>query len=426
MQTTVKQHHALRRNSLALTITTLCLIIGLLFCNSVPAADVTWDGGTAGTATLWRTAVNWAGDVLPGNTDNAIFDALGSATVIAIDMSGAGGSQQVGSITLGSGRASSLSIRNLSTSTANGTLILNGVGGTLLANQTISTLTISNATSGATSLLGLGLAASGDINVAANGTIVIGSVISEVGGARNINKVGAGTLYLRGVNTYSGNTTNTEGSIQFDATGTLGSGTLYLNGGGITCAADRSGGTPLANPVVMSADCIVLNNGGLANTARTIPFSGPWSGSAGTLRIINYTSASSQTFRMRMIGSFNFSRNVSIGVLTSGSFATLQLYNSSTNGDQTFSGVISDDGVATAAPGAVWRSGTAGSPPGTTTFTGANTYSGGTYISYGTLLANNSSGSALGSGAVTVTNQGILGGNGTVSASTSVRPSAFP
>ena len=422
MQTKVKFHQAPRRNPFELPITALWLLMAVLFCHSAPAADITWDGGTTGAGVTWRTAANWNPDGMPGNTDNAIFDAAGTVTVCAIDMGAAGGSQQVGSITLGSGRSANLSIRNSTGSTANGTLILNAVGGVLLANQTSLTLTITNGASGGTSLLGLGLAASGDINVAANGTISIGSVISEVGGARNINKVGAGTLYLRGVNTYSGNTTNAEGSIQFDATGTLGNGagTLYLNGGGITCAADRSSGAPLANPVVMSADCIVLNNAGLTGTSRTIPFSGPWSGSAGTLRIINYTGADNQSFQLRMIGSFSFSRNISIGVLTPGSFATLQLYNSSTNGDQTFSGVISDDGIATAAPGAVWRSGTAGSPPGTTTFTGANNYSGGTRISYGTLLANNSSGSALGSGSVTVTNQGILGGNGTVNAPTSV------
>jgi fibronectin-binding autotransporter adhesin len=422
MQMKMKSSRVTTRASVQPLLYALGLMMTLFFCCPLPAADVAWDGGTAGTGTAWRTAANWAGDVVPGNTDNAIFDAAGTVTLATIDMGAAGGTQQVGSITLGSGRSAGLSIRNLTSSTANGTLILNGVGGVLLSSQTSLTLVITNGSSGSTSLLGLGLGASGDIYVANNGQIAIASVISDIGGARSINKTGGGTLYLRGVNTYSGNTTNTEGSIQVDATGTLGNGagTLYLNGGSISCGADRSGGAPLANPVVMSADCIVINNAGLTGTTRTIPFSGSWSGTAGTLRIINYTGVGNQIFQLRMIGGFNFSRDVSIGVLTPGSFATLQLFNSSTNGDQTFSGVISDDGVANAAPGAVWRSGTAGSPPGTTSFTAANTYSGGTRISYGTLLANNATGSALGSGTVVVTNQGVLGGNGAVVATTHV------
>ncbi len=51
---------------------------------------------------------------------------------------------------------------------------------------------------------------------------------------------------------------------------------------------------------------------------------------------------------------------------------------------------------------------------GTLTLTGANTYSGGTTISGGTLLANNTSGSATGTGVVTVNSGGTLGGSGSV------------
>ena len=52
--------------------------------------------------------------------------------------------------------------------------------------------------------------------------------------------------------------------------------------------------------------------------------------------------------------------------------------------------------------------------PGTLIFTGANVYSGGTTINDGNLLADNTSGSAIGSGAVTVNSGGVLGGNGTI------------
>jgi hypothetical protein len=102
----------------------------------------------------------------------------------------------------------------------------------------------------------------------------------------------------------------------------------------------------------------------------------------------------------------------------------LQLYNSATNGDQTFTGTIST--AYNAGSGSVWRSGAASSPPARPSFTGNNTYDGGTRISYGTLLANNTAGSALGFGPVTVTNAGVLGGNGTITASGHGRISPGP
>jgi autotransporter-associated beta strand protein len=75
---------------------------------------------------------------------------------------------------------------------------------------------------------------------------------------------------------------------------------------------------------------------------------------------------------------------------------------------QTFSGVISGDGR-------LRRSATVTSDAGTTILTAANTYSGGTVVFAGTLLANNASGSATGSGLVTVSNLGVFGGTGTIS-----------
>jgi fibronectin-binding autotransporter adhesin len=69
---------------------------------------------------------------------------------------------------------------------------------------------------------------------------------------------------------------------------------------------------------------------------------------------------------------------------------------------QTLSGAISGTGSFTMA----------GS--GTTILTGSNSYTGTTTISAGTLLANNTAGSALGSSTVTVQSGGTLGGNGSI------------
>lgn len=166
---------------------------------------------------------------------------------------------------------------------------------------------------------------------------------------------------------------------------------------------------------MLQADTSIYNDGGNVDTTRTIPFSGAWSGSAGTVKISNFTLNPPQTFQVRMIGGMSFSRPITVGIFdTPGSFSVLQLANYATNGIQTFSADISG-------AGAIRRTNlNSAVSAGTTIFTGDNTYSGGTWIHGGTLLANNTIGSALGSGATTVSNTGILGGNGTISAPVSI------
>ena len=73
-------------------------------------------------------------------------------------------------------------------------------------------------------------------------------------------------------------------------------------------------------------------------------------------------------------------------------------------GNITFSGIVSSGG------GLV--KGAAEGDTGTLTLTSANTYSGGTTISKGTLLVNNTSGSGTGTGTLTVSSGGTLGGTG--------------
>ena len=75
----------------------------------------------------------------------------------------------------------------------------------------------------------------------------------------------------------------------------------------------------------------------------------------------------------------------------------------------TYAGVIGDDGEDWGSDNEqVTKTG-----PGTQVFTGANTYDGGTTVTGGMLLANNTTGSGTGSGPVTV-NGGTLGGTGII------------
>jgi autotransporter-associated beta strand protein len=59
---------------------------------------------------------------------------------------------------------------------------------------------------------------------------------------------------------------------------------------------------------------------------------------------------------------------------------------------------------------------------GALTLTGANTYSGNTVVNAGTLLVNNSAGSATGAGAVSIANGGTLAGSGIISGAVTVNP----
>jgi autotransporter-associated beta strand protein len=98
---------------------------------------------------------------------------------------------------------------------------------------------------------------------------------------------------------------------------------------------------------------------------------------------------------------------------TTTSSATPTLTLGSNGGNGTFGGVIQNSGASSSL--AVVKTGA-----GTQAFTNANTYSGGTNITGGTLLANNATNST-GAGSVIVQSTGTLGGTGKVNGSVTVQ-----
>lgn len=86
----------------------------------------------------------------------------------------------------------------------------------------------------------------------------------------------------------------------------------------------------------------------------------------------------------------------------------------SNNLSSVFSGVIQDGGASGGTGGSFVKSG-----KGTLTLSGANTYTGGTTISQGTLSIGNTTGSATGTGPVEV-NRGTLAGTGEISGAVTV------
>ena len=221
---------------------------------------------------------------------------------------------------------------------------------------------------------------------------------------------GGGILTLSGTLTKSG-TVLTFGGGSFNVTGQITGGTsgtfdsdLVVNNGSIvtldnsnnnyTGPTDVYGGATLKDGLTNALpQGTVLTLGDINDGAVTNTFD--LDGNNQAIAALNSTS--------------NGGSNVNIvtnGATSGANILTLTGVNSdgaSVNG--TFGGIIQDGLAATTALAVTG---------GTQTLTGSNTYSGGTTIVEGTLLANNSSGSATGSGNVAVDIGGILGGLGTI------------
>jgi fibronectin-binding autotransporter adhesin len=206
--------------------------------------------------------------------------------------------------------------------------------------------------------------------------------------------------------------------IELNATSTFGNGAglLVLAGGDINARNTRSG-APIANPILLTGTSTISGDGTLTNSLRILPFSTSsltTPSGALTIRHIGTNGyASNNIFRVRLAGGgFNFTRPITIGLVGDlpSTVSQFESYNDAVVGDQTFSGTIS--GI-----GQFRRDATNVTAAGRTILTGANSYSGGTFVNAGTLLANNTVGSGTGSGFVTVGNNGTLGGSGIIAGS---------
>ena len=253
-------------------------------------------------------------------------------------------------------------------------IYLNGTGGGTGALRNFSgnnTIT-GNVTLGWT---GTGVAAAAaSIGTDAGSTLTISG---NIDGAQSLTKVGAGTLVLSGNNTWSGATTVSAGTLQLGAaTGMTNATVLTVNGG----TFDLNGFSKTVTNLSGTGGAIALGSGALTvNQTAARTYAGVISGTG------SLTKSGTSTLTLTGANSYSGGTTVSAGTLL-GNSTSLQgdiVNNSTVAFNQTVAGTYAGTMSGT---GRLTKSGT-----GILILTGANTYSGGTTVSAGTLQGNSTS-----------------------------------
>ncbi len=414
-------------------------------------AENTYTGGTTisgGTLVATNVDALGSGDVtddatLELNTGGTFDNAIGgSGNVVksgADTLTLSGSNSYTGGTTISGGTLVASNVEALGTGdvTNNATLelntggdFINNIGGTGRVEKSgddTLTLSGSNTYTGGTLINGGTLVASnvealGTGDVTDNATLALntgGTFDNAISGSGQVVKSGATTLTLSGTNSYTGGTTISGGTLVATNVEALGSGdvtddaTLELNTGGtfdnaisgsgqvvksgdkmltLSGANSYSGGTLISDGTLVASNVEALGTGDVTNNATLAlntggDFTNNISGSGQVVK------SGDDTLTLSGANSYTGGTTISGGTLVAtnvDALGTGDVTNSSTlelNTGGTFDNAISGSGQ-------VVKSGDE-----TLTLSGSNTYTGGTLISGGTLVATNVD--ALGTGDVT-------------------------
>jgi autotransporter-associated beta strand protein len=371
------------------------------------SGNVTISGGTLSSPTIGTL-----------EKTGGVFALQGGDASIAVTLAGTAGLTKSGA---GTNYLYSSNTYTGATTISGGTLVTDGAGqltaGTTLAISNGATwqMTGTFSSNGATRTIG-GLTGDGTVqtttsgfthNLAVNkasGTDIFSGVIA---GSGALIKQGAGTLALGGANTYSGDTTVSAGALWIGNSSALGStngGTVVESGAQLRLITGVAGATSYGN-------------------GEALTISGDGGTYTGALR--SGVSGETSTYQGKVTLAANASINAGTGTGLILDVASGDGVNLGSN-TLTFVGAGThavNDGIVGA--GGIIKTGT-----GTTTLAAANSYSGATTVSAGTLMVDGSitSSSAVvnggllkvngAAGGVTVNSGGSLGGSGTVGAVT--------
>ena len=340
------------------------------------------DNGTLAVAS--GAAGTTAKIVLGNNTSAAvpIFEGIGASTISfanPVSLGGGGGSASIigGStplnftgIVTGSGSSDDLNVNNTAATTFSGTMYLSGSE----TNRTV--------------------------NVGGTGSLLISAMISDNAlegpgiNPSTLNYVGTGTMTVTNTgNNFSGNLAVVNGTLIVPSDGAIGSSN--------TLAVGPASGTPTGTPTFESVGSSLVTISHLitidSNSTSFATFGGTTPLNFSNTVTINTASNTTETILFNDTGGVTFSSNV---YLANGGSARTDTFAGADN--ITITGVL-----AGPIPGQTTTSSLVYSGTGTLSLGNANTYSGKTTVNSGVLDATNTSGSATGTGAVTL-NGGIL------------------
>jgi autotransporter-associated beta strand protein len=235
-----------------------------------------------------------------------------------------------------------------------------------------------------------------------------------------LTKTTGGTLIMQGTNAYTGGTAINGGILQANSSGGNSLGTTGNIGfGGGTLQYTVNDTTDYSARIVNSASAMRIDTNG-----QTVAFAT----SVSSTNTGGLTKLGAGTLTFTAVAASAYTGNTDIQA------GTLQLGNGGANGSLNTASLISVDttgtlkinrsnavvqgtdfsGAAITGAGKFEQAG-----GGVTTLNQANLYQGGTDVTGGTLLVNNTTGSGTGTGAVVVGNS-TLGGNGTIAGATTV------
>ena len=389
-------------------------VAGVAMSHSIVVQSGSSGVKTIGT-TLTSGAANYFGDI--ALQDSAVLSAAaGSSILFSGDFSGNGGLtlNGPGAFNMGGpGTGTYAGPTTVNTPVLNfngpafGTNTVTFVNAIALDNTTIPTagLTLNNCPqnwNGNLEFIGsadLNLG-SGPVTISSNrsltidnGNFVVGGPIAGNGG---LTKLGAGTLRLLAAtpSTYTGGTTNLGGYIWINGTDTFGdgTGTLLLGGGNLCCSESRAA-SPLANPVLMTADTILICTNRTGPTYLT--FSGPFNVTSGALALGN-KGWNTTISGLRLQGTYSLTGPITVGgsPYDNASYTMtnqLDFYNDTNTPLQIVSGLI--DGPPASQ---IRRGANLANAGGATVFTAQNTYQGGTYLTSGAIGFGTNSDSSSG------------------------------
>jgi autotransporter-associated beta strand protein len=449
----------------------------LTISNPNASNQATLSGVISGSGGLNKTSGQ--GGVNITGTNNSfsgavVISANGSLSAVSIGNTGANSSLGTnGTITIGgSGNSGTLTWTG-TTETTDKIFSMGGSSG----NATISASTVNQTLTISQNLLISGngtksLILTGAGNIAFNGSIPNGT--SPNTSVISVTKSGAGTATLNGTNSYTGGTTITSGTLQFNNSSALGTGAVSLTGtlsalanatltNNITVATAGTlrvgtGNTFTSSGVISGNGSITKNSQGTLDlsSATSSSFSGGMKIDDGTVVVSaignsgsNSALGTNGTIQLgagtsvggiRWVGTADETTNKVIdfksttstssgGTITANGTGLALTFTSNTTatgiGNKTFTlrgdGNINFNGVI--ANGVNATISLTKSDTGTVTLGAANTYTGNTLVNTGTLLVN---GSTSANSTVTVSSGATLGGSGIINGAVLVNGTLSP